>query len=198
VSFTFKSQKDTLIISLFAIIYSSLLINVESLAIFAMPRLRTFIFIRDNIFRSLVVTNFRLIGARRIFPCWDEPAMKATFNISIKHHSNYKILSNVLRWTKRTDKDKTLSNFGTNFNMSTNSLMMVMIPKFDYVMKIRKNYVCRPHLKKHMRRVIRLATAMQVQLQKIIANRDIPEVTHITIPKLQNTIIGHLGLIIYK
>jgi len=162
-----------------------------------MPQLKTFIFIRDHIFRSLVATNFRLIGARRIFPCWDEPAMKATFNISIKHHSNYKVLSNVLGWTN-ADEDKTLSTFGTNFNMSTNSLMIVMIPKFDYVMKIKKNYVCRPHLKKHMRRVTRLATAVQAQLQNIIANRDIPEVTHVSVPKLQDRIIGHLGLIIYK
>jgi len=194
---SFKLQKDTPIILLFAIIYSSLLINVESLP-FAMSQLRMFIFIRDNIFRSLIATNFRLIGARRILPCWDEPIMKAMFNISIKHHSNYKILSNVLGWTKHADKNKTLSSFGTTFNMSTNSLMMVMIPKFDYVMKIKKNYVCRQHLRKHMRRVTRFATAVQVQLQKIIANGDIPEVTHVTIPKFQDRIIGHLGLIIYK
>ncbi|XP_072751782.1 aminopeptidase N-like isoform X2 [Anoplolepis gracilipes] len=39
--------------------------------------------------------RFQAIGARRLFPCWDKPTIKATFNISIKHHRKYKVFSNM-------------------------------------------------------------------------------------------------------
>ena len=46
----------------------------------------------------LFTSHFRAIGARKIFPCWDEPSFKATFDISIKHHQNYTAFSNT--WMK--------------------------------------------------------------------------------------------------
>jgi len=50
---------------------------------------------RLNFDRSLIATDFQFINARRVLPCWDEPALKATFHITIKHHKNYTALSNM-------------------------------------------------------------------------------------------------------
>ncbi|XP_025159109.1 aminopeptidase M1-A-like [Harpegnathos saltator] len=37
----------------------------------------------------------RINAARRIFPCWDEPGLKAIFNISVKHPRNVGVISNM-------------------------------------------------------------------------------------------------------
>ncbi|XP_029158802.1 thyrotropin-releasing hormone-degrading ectoenzyme-like [Nylanderia fulva] len=43
----------------------------------------------------MAATRFHKIGARQIFPCWDEPELTATFRIAIKHRSKHIVLSNM-------------------------------------------------------------------------------------------------------
>ncbi|XP_029670087.1 glutamyl aminopeptidase-like [Formica exsecta] len=84
-------------------------------------------------------THFPTIEAQRLFPCWDKPAIKATFNVSIKHHCNYSVFSNMPIERRENAQEKMhkylLNNtevcmqwtyFGTTPSMPAH-LVMVMI-----------------------------------------------------------------------
>ncbi|XP_029155582.1 aminopeptidase N-like [Nylanderia fulva] len=55
----------------------------------------------------LLVSYFKAIGARRIFPCWDEPKFTAVFRISICFDKNYTIESNMPLRKQYLDKNNT-------------------------------------------------------------------------------------------
>lgn len=55
------------------------------------------------------------LGARSIFPCWDEPAYKAFFNMSVKHPPTYTALSNTPEKSNETLPD---GNIMTHFEIT--------------------------------------------------------------------------------
>ncbi|KAG5329961.1 APM1 Aminopeptidase, partial [Acromyrmex heyeri] len=70
---------------------------------------------------------FQPIRGRRLFPCWDEPAFKATFNISILHHENYTALSNMpIQKLEFTDNNMVWTHFRTTPLMSTYHVAVVL------------------------------------------------------------------------
>ncbi|KAJ8681953.1 hypothetical protein QAD02_017745 [Eretmocerus hayati] len=56
---------------------------------------RSSYFEKDGSQKWLAATQFNDVHTRHAFPCFDEPALKATFNISIKVPSGYKCLGNM-------------------------------------------------------------------------------------------------------
>ena len=65
--------------------------------------------------------------ASMTFPCWDEPGLKATFNLSIKHHPDYTAISNMPDRTKYMDTDgKQWTNFDVTPLMPTYRLAFVI------------------------------------------------------------------------
>ncbi|XP_070233306.1 aminopeptidase Q isoform X2 [Bos mutus] len=55
--------------------------------------------------RALLASHMEPTFARNVFPCFDEPALKATFNITVIHHPRYVALSNMPKLKRAATRD---------------------------------------------------------------------------------------------
>ncbi|XP_004686552.1 PREDICTED: aminopeptidase Q [Condylura cristata] len=92
--------------------------------------------------RALLASQMEPTFARNVFPCFDEPALKATFNITIIHHPSYVALSNMpqLGQSEKEDVDGskwTVTAFHTTPYMPT-YLVALAVCDYDYVTKTER------------------------------------------------------------
>ncbi|XP_041473760.1 puromycin-sensitive aminopeptidase-like [Lytechinus variegatus] len=85
--------------------------------------------------RYCAVTQFESTDARRAFPCWDEPAVKATFDITLVASKDRVVLSNMNSISDQPSPDDPslkVVTFATSPIMST-YLLAFVVGEFDFV-----------------------------------------------------------------
>ncbi|XP_069818787.1 aminopeptidase Q [Dendropsophus ebraccatus] len=87
--------------------------------------------------KVLVASELEPTSARTVYPCFDEPAFKATFKTRIVHNSTYVALSNMpaIDISEREDLNGTswtVTTFNTTLKMST-YITAFVVCDFDYV-----------------------------------------------------------------
>lgn len=90
----------------------------------------------DGQIKNLILTKLEAVGARMIFPCFDEPALKATFEVSIAHTNEYNTLCNMPKRMENIS-DSSLpgwywDHYQTSVSMST-YLLAIIVSDFTSV-----------------------------------------------------------------
>jgi puromycin-sensitive aminopeptidase len=79
--------------------------------------------------RTIATTQFESTNARRAFPCWDEPDIKATFGVTLTHDTDLMAISSGPEIaTVSLPGGRTTTTFGTTMVMSTYLLAFVIGP----------------------------------------------------------------------
>lgn len=82
-------------------------------------------------YRYIATTHFEPTGARRAFPCWDEPEYKAIFNIKITHPTTHTAISNMPQAsTDDTTNNTKITTFKPTKKMST-YLVAFVVSDYD-------------------------------------------------------------------
>jgi len=82
--------------------------------------------------KYLATTQFEAADARRAFPCWDEPAVKATCDVSLLVDKHLDAISNMPVISKKKTGTKILHKFGRTPIMST-YLLYLGVGEFEYL-----------------------------------------------------------------
>ena len=82
--------------------------------------------------KYLATTQFEAADARRAFPCWDEPAVKATFDVSLLVDKHLDAISNMPVASKRNVGSKIMCKFERTPIMST-YLLYLGVGEFEYL-----------------------------------------------------------------
>ncbi|ERE79859.1 aminopeptidase N isoform X3 [Cricetulus griseus] len=92
-------------------------------------------YMEGGIKKVVATTQMQAPDARKSFPCFDEPAMKAIFNITLIHPANFTALSNMLPKVSRPlqgDSSWTVTEFHPTPKMST-YLLAYIVSEFKSV-----------------------------------------------------------------
>ncbi|XP_011688185.1 PREDICTED: thyrotropin-releasing hormone-degrading ectoenzyme-like [Wasmannia auropunctata] len=150
----------------------------------------------------LAITQFEPNGARRVFPCWDEPALKATFDISVRHHQKYKVLSNMPIREEFLEQN---SMMRTHFNITPvmSTYLVAIVISFNFVRVGNANETiniwCRPSMISQVRfahSLIKKIVPLMVEYTN--SSEKIPKTDYVVVQDYVHDGMENWGLIVYN
>ena len=152
--------------------------------------------------RRMATTQFEAADARRAFPCVDEPAAKATFDISIVADRNLEAVSNMPIASRRKRGIKTVYRFQTTPVMST-YLVYLAVGEFEHVSarygEVRVRVMTVPGNKERGRFALRLTVRLLAEYEKYFGIRyPLPKLDLLAVPDFAAGAMENWGAITFR
>ncbi|XP_049277418.1 aminopeptidase N-like [Anopheles funestus] len=152
--------------------------------------------------RSVGTTHFQATLARRVFPCYDEPALKATFELKITHHRNYRAIANMPLANSAIDlqnREYLISTFEKTPIMST-YLLAFAVTDFVSVGDNLHNVVVRSNAREDATYAAAVGATILERLGtylNVMYYEHMPKLTSIAVPDRGTGAMENWGLVTY-
>jgi len=151
----------------------------------------------------IAAANFQGPGAQQIFPCWDEPNIRTNFTISIKHHQNYKALSNTPFIEKHTDDKSVIWNFEPTDEISPYHVAVAVFSDLErsyrfIIDKTVTNWWCREEVEQEIKFAQTIANDATLHLKKTLPHDFPHKLDHIIVPGFRYEGVESWGLVLYR
>lgn len=126
--------------------------------------------------------------ARQLFPYWDEPALEATFKISVKHQKKYQAFSNIPnekiiheKFTEDDQNDMIWTHFKNSSFMPVQHLKIVIIYGTVIFSHANVTFWCEWNMKQYIQYATYIAKEVLNFLKRQKVAIEIPEINYVVL-----------------
>jgi len=134
-----------------------------------------------------------------MFPCWDEPIFKATFNLSIKHLTEHIVLSNIPGKQITYLQEHLSHKIFEKTPIIPSSAITIVVSTFLFTSSERINFQCRNQATSYLRYAKMIIKNVTLYMKsQWMRCKEFVKVDHIAIPGFFQDRINEWNLVFYR